>query len=65
MLVNNAGVLLNDKKLNSKGIEVTFATNLLGGYILTELMAPILISSGNQDNPSRVITVSSGGMFVS
>jgi len=63
VLVNNAGVLLDEKKTNSSGEELTFATNLLGSYLLTELMAPILVSSASENNPSRVISVSSGGMY--
>ena len=64
VLINNAGVLLNEKKTNSSGLETTFATNLLGGFLLTEMMMPILVSSGKESDPARVITVSSGGMFV-
>ena len=37
----------------------------MGSYLLTELMAPILVSSASDNNPSRVISVSSGGMYVS
>jgi len=62
-LVNNAGVLLNEKNTNSEGIESTFATNLLGGYILTQLMMPSMAICANNKEQSRVINVSSGGMY--
>ncbi len=59
-LVCNAGVLLNERTLTSEGVEVTFATHLLfGTYLLTTLAVPVL--SGTAD--SRVIVVSSGGMY--
>lgn len=59
VLVNNAGVLVNERTETSEGLELTFATNLLGHYILTEALIPKLIESA----PSRIINVSSGGMY--
>lgn len=49
--VNNAGVLLNERQLTPEGYEMSFATNTLGTYLLTELMMPVLESSA----PSRVV----------
>ncbi|KAJ2992892.1 hypothetical protein HDV02_002769 [Globomyces sp. JEL0801] len=57
ILINNAGVLLNERTLTKDGLENTFATNTLGVYYLTELMIPKLNDS------SRIVTVSSGGMY--
>ncbi|MFO0695130.1 MAG: SDR family NAD(P)-dependent oxidoreductase [Polyangiales bacterium] len=59
VLVNNAGVLINERRETKEGHEVTFATNLLGHYLLTELLRSRLVASA----PSRVINVSSGGMY--
>ncbi|KAK9763052.1 Dehydrogenase/reductase SDR member 12 [Basidiobolus ranarum] len=59
ILVNNAGCMVNERKITRDGVEVNFATNTLGTYYLTKLMIPLLEKSA----PSRVITVSSGGMF--
>jgi len=56
VLVNNAGIIKREKELNSDGVEMTFATNLLSNYLLTTLMVPILLNS----NDPRVIFVSSG-----
>ncbi|MER2559126.1 MAG: SDR family NAD(P)-dependent oxidoreductase [Myxococcaceae bacterium] len=58
VLVNNAGVLPDTFTRTDEGHEVTFATNVLGPYALTEGLLPrLLLSKG------RVITVASGGMF--
>ena len=59
-LVCNAGVLFNEQRNNSEGLEQTFASHLLGGtYLLTELLLPRLKQAPN----SRVVVVSSGGMY--
>jgi NAD(P)-dependent dehydrogenase (short-subunit alcohol dehydrogenase family) len=59
VLVNNAGVLLHEREDSVDGIELTFATNVLSGFLLTYLLSPVLVSTA----PSRVIFVSSGGMY--
>lgn len=47
----------NEYKLNEDGIESNYATNVLGVYYLTKKIIPYL------HNQSRVIIVSSGGMY--
>ena len=59
LLVNNAGVLPRERTHTSDGVELTFATNVLGPFLLTSLLLPALLAA----EPSRVITVSSGGMY--
>ena len=59
VLVNNVGVLLNARSETTEGFETTFATNLLGHYLLTELLWPLLSARGD----ARVVNVSSGGMY--
>jgi NAD(P)-dependent dehydrogenase (short-subunit alcohol dehydrogenase family) len=59
VLVNNAGVLTAERQLSDDGIELTFATNVVGPFLLTQLLVPLLQRSA----PSRVINVSSGGMY--
>ncbi|MCS6884200.1 MAG: SDR family NAD(P)-dependent oxidoreductase [Acidobacteriota bacterium] len=59
LLVNNASVLLDKRQESVDGIELTFATNTLGYFLLTQLLIPVL----EQSAPSRVINVSSGGMY--
>jgi NAD(P)-dependent dehydrogenase (short-subunit alcohol dehydrogenase family) len=59
MLVNNAGALFNPRQQTPEGLEKSFALLLLGPYILTERLHPLLVKS---ESP-RVVNVSSGGMY--
>jgi dehydrogenase/reductase SDR family protein 12 len=59
VLINNAGALFNRWEQTCEGIEKTLATNLLGPYRLTSLLAPKLAAS----REGRVVNVSSGGMY--
>ena len=59
VLVNNAGVLTEERSLSRDGIELTLATNVVGPFLLTKLLMPLLLRSA----PARVINVSSGGMY--
>ncbi|MFT5574278.1 MAG: dehydrogenase/reductase SDR family protein 12 [Cryomorphaceae bacterium] len=59
ILVNNAGALLNPRQETDQGIEKSFALLLLGPYLLTEKLHPLLAKSG----AARVINVLSGGMY--
>ncbi|KAI9528982.1 Dehydrogenase/reductase SDR member 12 [Dissostichus eleginoides] len=60
VLINNAGAILSEREENTEGLEKSFATNVLGVYILTKSLIPLLEKSPDP----RVITVSSGGMLV-
>jgi retinol dehydrogenase-14 len=55
VLVNNAGVFMNEKRLTAEGLETTFAVNHLAPFLLTNLLLDLLKKSA----PARVITVSS------
>ena len=59
MLVNNAGALFNPRQQTPEGLEKSFALLLLGPYILTERLQPLLAKSASP----RVVNVSSGGMY--
>lgn len=59
VLVNNAGTLFNERLATVEGIEKTLATNLLGHFLLTNLLIPRLVESA----PARIINVASGGMY--
>ena len=59
ILVNNAGALLNPRQETDEGIEKSFALLLLGPFLLTQKLQPLLAKSG----AARVINVSSGGMY--
>lgn len=58
VLINNAGVLPTERQTTSEGLEVAYATNIVGPVALTEGLLPLLRASRG-----RVITVSSGGMY--
>jgi NAD(P)-dependent dehydrogenase (short-subunit alcohol dehydrogenase family) len=55
VLVNNAGTWSSRRRSSPDGIELTWATNVLGSHLLTELALPLLKSSA----PARVINVAS------
>ena len=59
VLVNNAGAMVGERAFSLDGIELTFATNVLGPFLLTNLLTGLLAQSA----PSRIINVSSGGMY--
>jgi NAD(P)-dependent dehydrogenase (short-subunit alcohol dehydrogenase family) len=59
VLVNNAGILMMERRLTSDGIESTFATNHLAYFLLTELLLDKLKAAG----PSRIVNVASNGHF--
>lgn len=65
VLINNAGALFNQRSVSSEGLELSFATLLLGPYVLTEKLHPLLkkAGQGKGDSRARVINVSSGGMY--
>jgi dehydrogenase/reductase SDR family member 12 len=59
VLVNNAGVMTPERQVSVDGHELTFATNVLGTFLLTNELLPLLCAGA----PSRIINVSSGGMY--
>jgi NAD(P)-dependent dehydrogenase (short-subunit alcohol dehydrogenase family) len=59
VLINNAGVMAGERDLSVDGYELTFATNVLGMFVLTNELLSQLVSAA----PSRIINVSSGGMY--
>jgi NAD(P)-dependent dehydrogenase (short-subunit alcohol dehydrogenase family) len=58
VLVNNAGIFATERTTTTDGLELTFAVNHLGPFLLTELLMPRLIESATEV-PSRVLDVSS------
>ncbi|MFO1324383.1 MAG: SDR family NAD(P)-dependent oxidoreductase [Burkholderiales bacterium] len=59
VLVNNAGVLPNERTTTAEGNETSLATNLLAPFLLTQLLLPRLAESA----PARIVNVASGGMY--
>jgi dehydrogenase/reductase SDR family member 12 len=59
VLVNNAGLSLWDRQRSADGLELTFATNVLGGFVLTSLLLPLLQRAA----PSRVVHMTSAALY--
>ncbi len=55
VLINNAGVYMNERALTRHGFETTLAVNYLAPFLLTRLLLPLLRKSSEP----RVVTVSS------
>lgn len=55
VLINNAGVLPQERQESKDGIELNLAVNFLAPFLLTNLLLPLL----KQSTPSRIINVSS------
>lgn len=59
ILIHNASILLPERRASADGLELTLATNLIGPFLLSHLLRPLLEKSA----PARLIWVSSGGMY--
>jgi dehydrogenase/reductase SDR family member 12 len=59
-LINNAGAMVHERTDSPDGLERNFAVNVMGTYVLTELLLPAL----ERAECPRVVTVSSGGMLL-
>ncbi|MDH3682569.1 MAG: SDR family NAD(P)-dependent oxidoreductase [Acidimicrobiia bacterium] len=59
VLIHNAGALTSDRREAPDGTEATVASQVVGPFLLTGLLLDRLAASA----PSRVLTMSSGGMY--
>jgi len=59
VLIHNAGALAGERQDASDGTEATVASQVVGPFLLTSLLLDRLAGSA----PSRVLTMSSGGMY--
>jgi NAD(P)-dependent dehydrogenase (short-subunit alcohol dehydrogenase family) len=59
ILINNAGIGTspNTRQISADGHELRFAVNYLSGFLLTELLLPLIRKSA----PARIVNVSSAG----
>jgi NAD(P)-dependent dehydrogenase (short-subunit alcohol dehydrogenase family) len=55
VLINNAGVMSAERQLTADGLELTFATNHLAYFVLTQALLPRLLASA----PARIINTAS------
>lgn len=55
VLLNNAGIVNQRRRLTEDGLEETFAVNHLGYFLFTNLLVPRLVES----RPSRIVNVAS------
>ncbi|MFE3113801.1 SDR family NAD(P)-dependent oxidoreductase [Kitasatospora indigofera] len=59
VLVNNAGVMPEERSFSVDGVELAFATHVLAPWVLIRGLAPLLARSA----PARVVNVTSGGQY--
>ena len=59
VLINNVGVLVPEREVTAEGLEKTFAVDLAGQFLLTNLLLPRLAEGA----AARIINVTSGGMY--
>ncbi|KAF3434221.1 hypothetical protein FNV43_RR25324 [Rhamnella rubrinervis] len=60
LLINNAGKFAHDHAISEDGIEMTFATNYLGHFLLTKLLTKKMIETAKVSGvQGRIVNVSS------
>lgn len=57
LLINNAGIMACPLERTAERLELQFATNHIGHFLLTSLLAPALLAAA----PARVVNLSSAG----
>ena len=59
ILMNNAGAVISERKMTAEGIEMTFAINHLGPFLLTHTLLPSLQAA----RECRIVNLSSNNHF--
>ncbi|KAI1816980.1 hypothetical protein GGS20DRAFT_136569 [Poronia punctata] len=66
VLINSAGnMAIKEYTVDKQGIEIQFAVNYVGHFLLTNLLVPALESAANSNAGSRVVNLTSGAYLVS
>ena len=60
VLVDNAGALFADRRTSPDGFELSFATMVLGPFLLIDRLLPLLTAAAATNGPSRIVAVTSG-----
>ncbi|RID78600.1 hypothetical protein BRARA_A01410 [Brassica rapa] len=61
LLINNAGRLAHEHAISEDGIEMTFATNYLGHFLLTNLLLKKMVQTAEETGvQGRIVNVTSG-----
>ena len=63
ILVDNAGAIVPERRLSPDGFELSLATMVLGPFVLTSRLLPLLRAGAAADRPARIVAVTSGGMY--
>ncbi|THU69125.1 hypothetical protein C4D60_Mb08t11130 [Musa balbisiana] len=60
LLINNAGKFSHEHAVSEDGVEMTFATNYLGHFLLTKLLLPKMAETASETGiQGRIVNVSS------
>lgn len=59
VLVNNAGVLKENRATNAEGVEETFAVNYLAPFLLSHLLLPLMLRTARAHGEARIVNVGS------
>lgn len=60
VLVNNAGAIYDERQLSRDGLELTFALNHMGYFVLTHHLLEVLEKTGTPARRARIVNLSSG-----
>ncbi len=63
VLVDNAGAMFPERRISVDGFELSFATLVLGPFLLIDRLLPLLRAAATDSAPSRIVAVTSGGQY--
>ena len=63
ILVDNAGSIVPERRLSPDGFELSLATMVLGPFVLTSRLLPLLRAGASAARPARIVAVTSAAMY--